>query len=347
MSHLVQHLHQVLSIYNDDFYCDQEHKQFVENIMASIHSNSLAPRTRVFIPSTQKGTTDQLIRALKYRVPVYYGKSRDDLFSWDILSSTLGYTKEHIPNNLQIISDTRFLISGPVKIMPCSPNEDPVEIIISHIWGVNLESDTTADYHTLVAHEPSWDFDKYYHRQLELFRLIIQSSVFTMNSEGYNGVDIQMPLIGSGCFLRALSKNDQGKCIVHITRALFTAVNEMPNCVRLKLCVFNPSEFDSWLIPALRNKSEANPQFIVGTGSSDGNVMNNVPDPKQTGRASIVINAWDTHSFIGNGGNGDPSVDGMIVANSGNYNKHFRNTSFLHNVAFNPHLLEPRNWIQF
>jgi hypothetical protein len=347
MTHPAQHLRNVLSIYTNDFYGDPDHQAYVEHVFKTIHTNSLAPRTRVFIPSTQKGTTTQLIRALKYRIPVYYGQTREDLFSWEKVNHHLGYTKEHIPNNLKIISDTRFLISGPAKIMPLSPNEDSVEVIISHIWGVNLESDTTADYHTLVAHEPSWNFDKYYDRQVELFRLIIQSSVFTMNNEGRSGVDIQMPLIGAGCFLRALSTNDQGKCLVQIIRALFTVVNEIPHSVRLTLCVFNPNEFSNWLVPALQNKAAANPHFVVATGSSYGNVMNNVPDPKKTGRTSVVINAWDTHSFIGNGGNGDPSVDGMIVANAGNYNNHFRNTSLLHNVAFNPHLLQPQKWIRF
>eukprot|EP00951_Prasinocladus_malaysianus_P050416 scaffold680265_cov62-Prasinocladus_malaysianus.AAC.1 len=58
-----------------------------------------------------------------------------------------------------------------------------------------------------------------------------------------------------------------------------------------------------------------------------------------------VVNAWDSHSLIGNGGSQDASVDGWLVSGCG-ANKAFRNTSYLHNTAYNPELLDPQNWIR-
>lgn len=342
MSKLFDH---VLDLYNYDFYDDKEHEEFVRNVYNSSDQKNLSANTRIFIPKTQKGSTKDIINSLTYKVPVYYGYVKQDAFSWDKISNLLGYSSDDLVTNKQTVSNTRYLISGPVKIMPSKPALKIKEIIVSHIWGVNLESTHTADYYTLRQNENSWNFKKYYNRQIELFKLIINSSLYQMEIQKRNGVDIQMPLIGCGCFLKSLSVKDKECCLKNIVQALYTVVNEMPECINLRLCVFNPSEFPDWFISSLENLSSMISNFNLCQNSDKGNVMNYVPDPEITNRTSIVINAWDPISFIGNGGSKDISVDGMIVANAGKYNNHFRNTSFLHNPIFNKHLLNKSNWI--
>lgn len=51
-----------------------------------------------------------------------------------------------------------------------------------------------------------------------------------------------------------------------------------------------------------------------------------------------IVNAWDSNSFIGNGGSKDPTIDGWFVAGYGS-NKNLINSSILHNTLFNPDLL--------
>ena len=49
------------------------------------------------------------------------------------------------------------------------------------------------------------------------------------------------------------------------------------------------------------------------------------------------VNAWDSHSFIGNGGNLDNSIDGWFVGGT-NINTEIENGSFLHNyIIFSQH----------
>lgn len=339
---------QALQIYNCDFYGDDDHLNFVKRVFQSSLWHNLSAQTNVYIPTTQTGSQEHLLTALRFRIPIFYGQIRDDLFSWEKVQKLLGYGYDSIPCNPLIISNTRFAISGPVLIMP--PNkgqswDESVKINITHVWGVNFEQPTTADYRAIVSPDGVPDYDKYFSRQLELFRLIVSSSLHVMERNQHTGVDIQMPLIGAGCFLKALSNNHKQKCIIHIIRALFKVVKEMPNYVNLKLCIFNPSEFSNWLMPALLGTEQSCANFIVGSGTNNGNVLNNIPDPKQTERSSVVINAWDTHSFIGNGGNGDLTVDGMVVANAGNRNNKSRNTSYLHNPFFNMHMFNPTKWV--
>lgn len=334
-----------MKMYNFDFYGDKDHYEFVKHIYKYYH-NRLSSRTRVYVPDTQSASDDEIIDSLKYRYPVYYGKPIVDKYNWDHIINLLGYNVTNIQKDPDIVYRRRYAISGPVKIMKSSLDSEYVEVVITHVCGVNLENSNTADYNVLVKSKPGVNFDEYFARMKELFKLIVSSSDHTMRSEHRNGADIQMPLIGAGCFLRALSTTDRNKCVIIIVRALFETINEMPKYISLKLCIYNPNEFESWLIPSLKAKVKNHDNFTIGVGSFHGNVLQNIQNPMKTGRSSIIINAADQSSFIGNGGTSDNSVDGMIVANAGGYNNSFRNSSYLHNTWFNPHLYHPESWIR-
>ena len=58
---------------------------------------------------------------------------------------------------------------------------------------------------------------------------------------------------------------------------------------------------------------------------------------------TILVNAWDSISYIGNGGIMDPTIDGFLVAGKGPGNA-VPNSSYLHNVFLNPTLLKPSKW---
>ena len=57
-----------------------------------------------------------------------------------------------------------------------------------------------------------------------------------------------------------------------------------------------------------------------------------------------IINAWDSRSWIGNGGSKDSTIDGMLISGAGAATK-LPNTSYLHNPFFTPTLLQSDHWI--
>jgi hypothetical protein len=58
------------------------------------------------------------------------------------------------------------------------------------------------------------------------------------------------------------------------------------------------------------------------------------PSPMQ-----CVVNAWDSFSYIGNGGSMDPTIDGKLISGAGD-GSNLINTSYLHNPFFTTNLIK-------
>ena len=63
-----------------------------------------------------------------------------------------------------------------------------------------------------------------------------------------------------------------------------------------------------------------------------------------SGKLLVLLNAWDSVSYVGNGGSRDATVDGFLVAGFGP-NVALRNSSYLHNPIFNPGLGDSATWV--
>jgi hypothetical protein len=362
MSHTIENpdksyvlLEDVMPIYKFNFFHDKLHYEFVKDMRHLQITNT--PRNidlpQIYVPKTQRGTTKQLQNAIKYRVPVYYGTDRTDMFHWSKVSQLIGYTRNNISDDDRVISKTRYAIGGPVKYLQglsgiVNDNSERYSvktIHILHIWGVNLESRTTPDYLSLKNDLLANSYQSYYDRQIEIFNTIVKSSLHMAIINNKTGVNIQFPFIGAGCYLKALSNNQKNKCINEIINAIMITVSKMPKNVKMHLCIFNPNEFDASHLNKLRVFETAYSQLVVKEGNVNGNVMNNLDSLSNENNLGVVVNAWDTYSFIGNGGSKDFSVDGFMVANAGGYNDHFRNTAYLHNYVFNEHFMDSNRWI--
>jgi hypothetical protein len=329
----------IMSIYNYDFFGDIEHTKFVENVYNRFHKK-LSKRTNIFIPFEQSGNTEALYELIKFRYPVYFGEPRIDLYSSNKLYNILGYNEKDI----KLPPNTRFSIAGPALIKPIK-NEKLKEVTIIHIWGVNFETKSTLDYSNLINADGTCNLDKYYKRQIELFRSIVSIAEYNMNQNGYNSVNIHLPLIGTGCFLKAISDADKKRCLDVIVTAIENTVYKLSRYVFVKLCIFNSSDYSPNILDRLKVLQENFTNFTIGVGPYNGNIMTNIPDPDKQKIESVIVNAWDPCSFIGNGGNLDLSIDGFIVANANNLNPHFKNSSYLHNPFFNKHMLDPSKWV--
>lgn len=351
-------LEEVLNIYKFKFYYDEEHFNFVKYIRSQqLRENRMGNRPsselpQIYIPSTQTGSTRTILSAIKHRIPVYFGAEREDLFSWEKTTNILKYSKSDIMDRYQDISNTRYAIGGPVKYigdtnrrnLRSNPSDEKTMHML-HIWGVNLESRTTPDYLMMSQQLSENNFYPYYGRQYELFNTIISASIDMASKNNYPEVNIQVPFIGAGCYLKALNLDQKNKCIELIIKAIMNTVCTMPNNSRFHLCVYSPDEFDSQHLLVLRNFARSCKQFVLKEGNQEGNVMNGLDNLTTNTNLGVVVNAWDTLSLIGNGGSRDYSVDGFMVANAGGFNNQFRNTSYLHNAVFNQHYFNPDSWI--
>ena len=173
-----------------------------------------------------------------------------------------------------------------------------------HTWGVNLESYNTTDYKHIVKNNKI-NLKKYTEETRKMIECIIKAK------NHYNLDEVYLPLIGLGTYLSAVFSEEKVKAI----KIFFSEISKTD------------------LIVIIISKDQI-PIQIYETYHSSIQV-GNLFTPRN-GKYGIV-NAWDSNSFIGNGGSKDPTIDGWFVAGYGP-NKDLKNSSFLHNPIFNPNI---------
>ena len=266
------------------------------------------------------------------------------MFDWKRVKEVLNYDYRDLQTNTELVSNIRYAIAGPINIMPYQ-NLSERKAWVIHLWGVNFESTETDDYQVLYRNSGELDIEKYFDRQLDIFKMILKSAFYAKEKENAEQVKIQMPMIGMGQFLKALTEPEQQACQLLFFEALSEILKQYKTHTNfiIKLCIFSPHEFKSEYLRKLENLANQYSQLIIGL-SKDGNILENINNYDNK-NITCIVNAWDTRSFIGNGGSQDLTVDGFIVANAGNYNNQCRNTSYLHNSFFCPNVLYAKKWI--
>lgn len=347
-----------MSIYNNQAYHSKEHEDWVHDMMRKYPE--LCQTTLIYHTEDRQdgyindegwhvyGTDDKIRENLRYPIPIYWGKERDDLFSWDAVRKGLGYNKKrtlHMPDELR---DTiRYAIVGKVKVKKYGDLPERDSHVI-HTEGINLESQHTATFKSIIVGKCKDDIlQEYFSRYRAILKIIIEAAMSQTN-EGESAF-IQAPMIGAGCFLRGIKETglDVNEFLEQQINAYHSVLNMAPREYNFiyKLCIFNTADFSNDIIAAYRSIAESDPRFKLGTNMAGGNVLADVPfgNPSQK---VFVVNPGDLRSFIGNGMSEDNSVEGYIVANTNNYNPQWQNTSFLHNAYFNPDIMNPIKSIQ-
>jgi len=375
----------ITNAYTYTFFRDK----LMENAVCKVYADErlfskLNNKTKLFIPNRLKGddNKDRIMLNLRARVPAYYGKVLYNLANIENIIKILKYyysdkrerdvlfgdidilPKKSIMNNMvdivnkqyQNSDPVRFAISGP-NIMIGENNDEEKMIYSTHIWGVNFETNKTANYERFITVDGLLDEEKYEETVREIILMAFESAASAAVLEDKD-IYMKIPKVGLGCFLGGIV-DDSIKQFAH--NVFYNALIEFSLKFRIKKV---------HLIIAIKDITRNDKVALLKYGINTDNislsyetppsktiieqVTNNgvsihfsnnlfdlhseiIGDESSTanGKNSLIllVNAWDSNSFIGNGGSKDGSIDGWFVSGCGP-GQNTSNTSFLMNPAF-------------
>lgn len=280
---------------------------------------------------SKKLKRDDVLTKLRYRVPINIGGRIDG--NSKAMKKYLGYTLEEATKQLDK-TNLHFGLSGLVyhlenKMDFAEPEKYGVCGVVN-VYGINLEDKNTKDFKQ-YASGPQFDLSAYSEKYIEIGNIII-ASVRTIIAQLPIAVEatIRIPFIGQGAYLTAIESDDvkkqcniaYAKMVLHIAKELkesnvFSYNVALPSYSDVE---FNPFEEFAKVSPA---SAPVLTRLFRKTSLFDA-----IPSRGFT----ILVNAWDDKSFIGNGGFKDFTVDGMMVSGSNGLST----TAYLQNPQFNP-----------
>jgi hypothetical protein len=178
-----------------------------------------------------------------------------------------------------------------------------------HTFAPNFESQNTDDSKTFLNENGYIQRDLYKPIIQQLVRMIAEASL------QYECDECVLPCIGLGNYANCVHPDDKD----YMINLFMNFLQSMP----IPYKVFSPNSIRSDTVKddIFRYISDTHTHHRIG-----------------------VVNAWDTHSFIGNGGTQDNSFDGWFVSGFGSGSV-IPNTSVLHNPFINSEIFNPANWI--
>lgn len=268
-----------------------------------------------------------LLENLIFRVPIYYGNPVN-VFNSINVKKTLGYDPlKDTPRDL-----CRFVIVGTTPMI--YRNGVPGTIDVIHAFGINLESTETDDYH-LFMNNDHLNIKKYRQTLYLILKMIITAANKIHNRQRLLGdtrlINVRLPMIGLGAFLSTVSSKEYEEVIQAFGETLSEVVaNNNNKEIQFTICIYDKDS-------SLTKHIKENFHLKVGLGDEYGNLFNITPDNSH----HVLVNAWDSRSFIGNGLIHDPTIDGLLVSGAGG----ILNASYLHNPFFSTSLLNSNKWI--
>lgn len=252
--------------------------------------NKYAPAARIYTTSNKP---DQIIqRLVTEREPVNIGMRR--YFDSVLMMETFGYNTSYYQ---RYWDKTKTLGSnvGIYTLVPVVHEEKHLDVHFYHAVGYAFDNDEQPDYNALLGDDTIFLSIKtkiLIQLYKNIFKCIFQCAV------DQNLKRIVMSIIGGGAFsLLYPGGRDNFQENVWIP-AFKSIVKEFPEIVIGYMGV----EPDMPVTGFLKSKG------YVNVGRFPGLLLNPWFDTKTT----LVVNAWDCHSFPGNGNKSDNSLDGWI-----------------------------------
>lgn len=265
-----------------------------------------------FIVKSDKFKDSEVKKHISNRIPVYYGKVKDSYYNEIKFNNLLGGMTS---NRLEILDRLNpiYVVCGPMMTL-----DRELDFCGIHCCGLNFETKTTKDYTKYISKDGK---ELKNIAELECRLRDTVRSIFVASQHFHKGIihELRIPYIGLGCYLSGIS-NFMIKD--WIKRLFFRLLKEETNKNKnITVVICNPDQSFNKTILDIEDEYENNNYF-----NFDNNLF----------KLGLVrtswVNAWDSHSFIGNGGNQDASIDGWFVSGFGPNNK-IENGSYLHNIV--------------
>jgi hypothetical protein len=247
-------------------------------------------------PNITNYNNDDIYKSIENRIPIYYGEE---------VKSLVNYNTKFIEQEFNM----KYAISGKAYIK----DMDEKYFYAIHTWGVNLESPNTIDYKNIVYKNENSNMIV----NFKLYRQEIRNMIDCIIKSGeYYGLShIYMPMIGQGSYLSFISYNNKKNA----TEIFFDEICRSIENTDINIIIVVHD------IKTINKRIYKKYKKIIE--------INNLFEPKEHKKYGIV-NAWDSNSFIGNGGSKDNTIDGWFVSGYGP-NKNLKNSSILHNHLLN------------
>lgn len=306
-------LDEALAIYPDQFLSDEAEEACRQAISQGLHSQT-------FLIKANPEASDAAIKtSLLYRYPVYYGKPIFDAFDKGKTEKLLEYSM----GGVKLVPQARYGICGPLA----TTRVDLGPLWALHVWGINLETTKTDDFRAWSA--KGFDLGWYRARCTELYRSVFRAAAEVVERTG-RLVEIRMPLISQGQFLKAAGDMADACREIHYEEMGKNWGKLAANGVSWTICDFGdqiPAEWRKQLEVQARTR-----------------IDRDLFDVRPAKHVTLLVNAWDPMSFVGNGGLGDRTIDGFLVAGFGPGAK-VPNSAYLHNPFLSTGLHDPANWV--
>ena len=292
----VEWFNNVLSIYSFRFFAFKRTEELVRQTLFRDDYYNKMKESCVWVAASTPAYKKQIVESLIHRFPVYMGKKLVE--GWVNIPNML----KHFPYLENETDATNQIIYTMGSLIPCyEKGSDNIRLIgMLHTWGVNFEKDESPDYKKMV-HDGVVDHALYRKRVREMFATIFKASSKFRFTGPY---EIRIPALGLGAYLAGLKNGaEKNKCKTIFMEELLDASTKL-----------NDSNATVYFCDLDRNNYDLLP-------SSNTTVMykNNLLTITNTDPDVIIVNAWDSHSFIGNGGSHDYTIDGMIGAGIQHY----------------------------
>ena len=270
---------------------------------------------RVVVPRKWIQMKEAVRRSVWNRYPVYFGAAKRRMYRDSAVKKLLGYDPSS-RSDMTVDQNIRYTVAGLARVRNVVPIRNQITFVgVIHAWGINFETPKTYDYRKFVdSATGKLRRQAYLHELQELIELIYRSI-----PRNPKMTLLRIPRLGMGAYLSALGEEDS-----RFAQATFDKV--LAACARRFRIQTDLCEYE-------RTKSEVRNKYL--TLPKGGNLFGPIlPRLLATGKAyCTLVNAWDSRSFIGNGGSRDPTVDGQMVAATG-AGSALPNTSYLHNPFF-------------
>lgn len=271
-----------------------------------------------------------------YRHPIHIHGPQYKHIHESKMKSILAYSKQNVKKNDNVLLRYGILAPSVMNENLCGFKN----AWFLHVWGVNLESKHTLDGLT-VFQKGKFQIHEYKKLLDRLFQ-IIKGACEHLHTVTKKIVVLRITKLGFGVWSAAIPKEYKSTLMDYFFQKLEIMVSSRLSWLQIRLpdypnhrtYVIGP--WTGWTI----GEKNHDP-FGVPKGMEDSSYIK-----YPSNSISLIVNAWDDASFIGNAGSNDNTLDGWTVASGSNtFSKsefgkpmgyHFVNTTFLHNLFFYP-----------